>query len=103
MSNSVMPTALPHVGAGAAEPDGDEMSVRDAVLAGPGLAARLDEQARSWLLDRLVGCDAVAAALESCGHVDIRRRGPARRRDGEGRARAGPVHTNRLMWMARRP
>jgi hypothetical protein len=39
-----------------------------------GLAARLDEQAQSWLLERLVGCDAVAAALESSGHVDIRRR-----------------------------
>jgi Insertion element 4 transposase N-terminal/Transposase DDE domain len=74
MSNSVMPTALPHVGAGAVEPDGDEMSVRDAILAGPGMAARLDEQAQSWLLERLVGCDAVAAALASSGHVDLRRR-----------------------------
>jgi Insertion element 4 transposase N-terminal len=61
-------------GAGAAEPDSDDAGVREAVLAGPGMVAGLGEQARSWLFERLVGCDAVAAALDSCGHVDVRRR-----------------------------
>jgi Insertion element 4 transposase N-terminal/Transposase DDE domain len=48
--------------------------VREAVLAGPGVVAGLEEDARSSLLERLVGCDAVRAALASCGHVDVRRR-----------------------------
>jgi hypothetical protein len=38
------------------------------------MAGGLDDQARAWLLDRLVGADAVSAALASCGQVDIRRR-----------------------------
>jgi hypothetical protein len=42
--------ALPHVEAGAVEPDGGEVSVRKAVLAGPGMAAGLAEQVRSWLM-----------------------------------------------------
>jgi hypothetical protein len=48
--------------------------VREAVLAGPGVVVGLGEDARSSLLERLVGCDAVRAALASCGHVDVRRR-----------------------------
>jgi hypothetical protein len=74
MSESVTPSSFSHVAADAATSDGGGVSVREAVLAGPGVAAGLDEQARSWLLDRLVGCDAVSAALDSCGHVDVRRR-----------------------------
>jgi hypothetical protein len=51
-----------------------EVSVREAVLGGPGMSGGLDAQARSSLLDQLVGGSAVAAALISCGHVDVRRR-----------------------------
>ena len=74
MSKSVMSASLSYVAADVAESDGDGVGVREAVLGGPGMAGGLDEQARSWLLDRLVGSDAVAAALASCGHVDVRRR-----------------------------
>ena len=38
------------------------------------LVAGLDEDARSSLLERLVGCDAVREAVVSGGHVDVRRR-----------------------------
>ena len=48
--------------------------MREAVLAGPGMPSGLDERARSWLLDRLVGAEAVPAALAAGGHVDVRRR-----------------------------
>jgi hypothetical protein len=68
-----MSSSFSRVGAGEFESDRG-VGVREAVLAGPGMAVGLDERARSWLLDRLVGCDAVAQALASCGHVDVRRR-----------------------------
>jgi hypothetical protein len=58
----------------AGEKDGGGGRIRTAVLAGPGVVGGLDEQARSSLLERLVGADAVAAALSSSGHVDVRRR-----------------------------
>jgi hypothetical protein len=38
------------------------------------VVAGLDEDARSSLLELLLGRDAVRAALASCGHVDVRRR-----------------------------
>jgi len=72
VSQSAMSLAFSHVGTGVAEKDGG--GVREAVLAGPCVVAELDDRARSWLLERLVGRDAVRAALASCGHVDVRRR-----------------------------
>jgi hypothetical protein len=72
VSESAMSSAVSQVGTIACGQAGG--GVREAVLAGPGVAAGLDEDARSSLLERLVGCDAVRAALASCGHVDVRRR-----------------------------
>jgi Insertion element 4 transposase N-terminal/Transposase DDE domain len=71
MPQSATSLAASHAGADTPEPG--RGGVREAVLAGPGRTADLDERARSSLLDRLVGAD-VAQALDSCGHVDIRRR-----------------------------
>jgi hypothetical protein len=69
-----MSSSVPCVAAGVVGPEAGGAGVREAVLAGPGRAAGLDERARSWLLERLVGRDAVAAALASGGHDDVRRR-----------------------------
>lgn len=72
MLQSAMPLSVPRVG-----DDAEELGrggVREAVLAGLGAATALDERERSSLLERLVGGDAVRAALASCGHVDARRR-----------------------------
>lgn len=74
MSQSAMSLSSSHVAVSFGEPEAEGGSVREAVLAGPGMAGGLADQARSWLLDRLVGADAVPAALASCGHVDVRRR-----------------------------
>lgn len=74
MSQSAMSFAVSHVGTGVAEQGSGGGGVREAVLAGPGVVAGLDTQARSSLLERLVGGDAVRAALGSWGHVDVRRR-----------------------------
>jgi hypothetical protein len=67
-----MSSSVAHVAAGFV--DSEAAGVREAVLAGPGVTAGLDERARSWLLERLLGSDAVLAALVSSGHVDVRRR-----------------------------
>jgi Insertion element 4 transposase N-terminal/Transposase DDE domain len=72
VSESATSSAVSQVGADCAGQAGG--GVREAVLAGPGVVAGLDEDARSSLLERLVGCDAVRAALASRGHVDVRRR-----------------------------
>src|SRR5258706_7610988 len=67
-----MSLSVPRVGAG--PPEGRRGGVREAVLAGPGAAAALDELERSSLWDRLADSGAVRAALALCGHVDARRR-----------------------------
>ena len=72
MSQSAMSLAALHVGAGAPEPG--RRGVREAVLAGPGASAGLDQRERSSLVERLTGSGAVRAALALCGHVDARRR-----------------------------
>jgi Insertion element 4 transposase N-terminal/Transposase DDE domain len=72
VSESATSSAVSQVGTNAAGQAGG--GVREAVLAGPGVVAGLDEDARSSLLELLVGRDAVRAALASCGHVDVRRR-----------------------------
>jgi hypothetical protein len=70
VSKFVMSAPVSHAAVDSVVSDG----VREAVLAGPGGASGLGEQARSWLLERLVGGDAVSTALAGCGHVDVRRR-----------------------------
>ncbi len=72
MLQSAMSLSVPRVGAGASEVS--RGGVREAVLAGPGAAAALDELERSSLWDRLADSGAVRAALALCGHVDARRR-----------------------------
>ena len=73
MSESATSSAVSQVGMGRFSGQAGG-GVREAVLAGPGVVAGLDEDARWSLLERLIGCDAVRAALVSCGHVDVRRR-----------------------------
>jgi hypothetical protein len=74
MSNSVMSPAVSYVGAGVAEPDGDDLAFVRPCWPVRAWSPSWASRPQSWLLERLVGCDAVAAALESCGHVDVQRR-----------------------------
>jgi hypothetical protein len=72
MSQSVVSSSFPHVEPGDVGVELGDVGVREAVLAGPGMAAGLDEQARSWLLDRLVVAGYGAAARHPDGRSSRR-------------------------------
>lgn len=59
------------------EPGGageSRLDLRQAVLAGPGAGADVDDQVRGAVVSWLAGGDAISAALTASGHVDVRRR-----------------------------